>query len=71
MPSLLGFLTNDVFTNEPLESSGEELSAQPAVVRADEKDLTLHLVTLLQRLPMSNDRVSQHALPTHAATGVL
>ena len=54
---VLGFLTNDVFTNEPLESTGEELSAQPAVVRADEKDLTLHLVTLLQRLLMSNDRV--------------
>jgi hypothetical protein len=55
---VLSFVSNDVFTNEPLhaESSGGE-PAQPAVVRADEKDGTLHLVTLFQRLLMSNDRL--------------
>lgn len=54
---ILVFLPNDLFTNEPLQADDSANRRNPAVVNADEKGLTLHALTLFQRLLMSNDRV--------------
>jgi lysophospholipase L1-like esterase len=53
---ILVFLTNDVFTNDPLEGDGGD-GAQRAEIGADAKNETLHSVTLLERLLMNNDRL--------------
>lgn len=53
---ILVFLTNDVFTNDPLESDGGD-RAQQGAIGADDKNETLHSVILLERLLMNNDRL--------------
>jgi hypothetical protein len=53
---ILTFLPNDLFTNNPLHGEGADLAAQVAV-SADDKNETLHVVTLLQRLLMNSDRL--------------
>jgi len=55
---ILTFLPNDLFTNIPLRGDGEGAdSVQQVVVSGDEKNDTLHVVTLLQRLLMNSDRL--------------
>ena len=55
---VLGFLPNDLFTNNPLSAGhGETESAAPAVVAADEKAASLQVVILFARLLMSSDRL--------------
>ena len=55
---ILTFLPNDLFTNIPLRGDGEGADlAQQVVFSANEKDETLHVVTLLQRLLMNSDRL--------------
>ena len=55
---ILAFLPSHLFTNRPLRGdSGGDDRAQQVVVSADEKNETLHVVTLFQRLVMNSDRL--------------
>jgi hypothetical protein len=52
------FLSNDLFTNDPLQPERKNGAPAPSVaVRADEKDEGIHMVTALERLLMNNDRL--------------